>query len=314
MPLVQVNAVSDRPALAAGDGDLHEALARALTGAAADKPVTVLIHGFKFSPFRPGKSPHDHILALKPSRDCRKAVSWPRHLGFSGGRSDEGLCIAFGWEASGHIWRAYDEAARAGLALARLSQALRALRPGAQIDVVAHSLGARVALSALPHMAPGALRRAILMTPAELASRAGDALDTPAGQDAEVLNVTSRENDLFDFLLESLIAPHRLGDRTLGHGHPDPHDRWTDLQIDHAETLSSLGSLGLQIAPPARRVCHWSPYLRPGMFPLYRAVLDGSLPLALLRDRLPDAPDPRWSRLLTPPRGALPIPLLPKAP
>ncbi|MHC0053215.1 alpha/beta hydrolase [Actibacterium sp. D379-3] len=308
MPLVQVNAHKSLPFPAAG-GDLQADLARALHDVPPGAPVVILLHGFKFSPFRPGKSPHGHILSLTPDRDTPKVISWPRHLGFSGTRPDEGLCIAFGWEASGHIWRAYGEAARAGAALARLTAAIRTLRPGQQVDLLAHSLGARVALSALPHMAPGTLRRAILMAPAELSSRAGALLDTPAGHMAEFLNVTSRENDLFDFLLEGVIVPHRPRERSLGHNAP-LHPNWCDLQIDHADTLETLARLGHRIAPPARRVCHWSPYLRPGMFGLYRAFLDGSLPLAAL----PRARSPRWSRLLAPPRTAFPLPFAGKAP
>lgn len=308
MPLVHVNAIEDRPAPAAG-GDLHASLAHALARMPDAAPIVVLLHGFKYSPFRDGRGPHDHIMALSPDRSRPKTVSWPRHLGFTGKRANEGLCIGFGWEASGHIWRAYDEAARAGHALARLTDTLRTLRPGARIDVLAHSLGARVTLSALPRMQAGALNRAILMAPAELTSRAAQALDCPAGHAAQFLNVTSRENDLFDAMLESVIAPHRLSERSLGQISPE-HPRWRDLQIDHPEVIEGLARLGHRIAPPERRVCHWSPYLRPGMFPLYRAILEGRLPL----EALPQARSPRWSRLLAPPRMTRPLSFAGSAP
>lgn len=290
MPLVQINAHEDRPCPAAGD-DLHATLSAALADVPHGTPIVVMLHGFKFSPFAAHKSPHSHILSANP--DSPKAVSWPRHLGI--GR--DALCIAFGWKSDGSIWRAYREAARAGRALAQLSDTLRTLRPGQQIDIVAHSLGARVALSALPHMQAGALRRAILMAPAEMRSRATAALNSAAGQGAQFLNVTSRENDLFDLMLEALIAPHRPADRSIG-SHAPAHPQWRDLQIDHAETLSALTGLGHRIAPPARRVCHWSAYRRPGMFGLYRAFLSGHLPL----HALPQARSRRWSRLIALPR------------
>jgi hypothetical protein len=80
----------------------------------------------------------------------------------------------------------------------------------------------------------------------------------------------------------------------------------TTLQLDDAASLAALRRAGYRIAPPARLVCHWSPYLRPGVFPLYRAVLDGALGLGQLRALLPEQGAPRWSRL-TGRRGATPL-------
>lgn len=314
MPLVQINALGDDIAPANGAASARSVLAHALRHVPAEAPVVVLIHGFKFSPSHDRKTPHGHILSLSPDTECWKAISWPRHLGFTGASPDEGLCVAFGWEASGSIWRAYDEAARAGRALARLIDTIRALRPGQRVDVVAHSLGARVTLAALHHLPAAALRRAVLMTPAEMRSNATAALATPAGQTAEFLNITSRENDLFDFLLEWLVAPHRWGDRTLSQGACSECGNWLDLQIDHDEALRVLARLGSPIAEPSRRICHWSPYLRAGMFPLYHRFLRGELPLAVLRRALAHEPSPRWSRLFAPPRLSLPLPFIGKAP
>ncbi|KCV83268.1 hypothetical protein ATO10_00865 [Actibacterium atlanticum] len=304
MPVIHVNAHGARPLPAHGD-DLCKTLKSALYATEIDAPVTVMVHGFKYTPFEPARSPHNHIFSLTPDQSRAKSVSWPRHLGFDHGT--EGLCIGFGWDASGHIWRAYNQAADAGRALADLTHRLRALRPGVRINVVAHSLGARVMFCALPDMAPGALHRAILMTPAELSSRAAPALATPAGQTAQFLSVNSRENDLFDFMLESVMAPLRPSERSVGQNAP-AHANWHDLQIDHADTLHTLDQLGHRIAPPLRRICHWSTYLRAGLFPLYRAVLDGSLPL----NTLPAHTSPRWSRLLAPPRVTINLPFVGK--
>ena len=79
---------------------------------------------------------------------------------------------------------------------------------------------------------------------------------------------------------------------------------WLDLQIDQPETLKALASLGHHIAPPHLRVCHWSAYLRPGLFGLYRTLLCGpqTLTMAQLRMLLPRQTEPRWSRLLTLPQ------------
>ncbi len=313
MPLVQINAVKDRVALANGETP-EGLLRRRIRDLPAGAPVVILIHGFKFSPSRPGRSPHDHILSMTPDPHCWKALSWPRHLGFDANTPERGLCIAFGWEASGSIWTAYREAARAGRALAGLVRMIRQIRPDQPVDAMAHSLGARVVFTALPHLADAPLRRAVLLTPAEITDQAETALDTPAGQAMQVLNITSRENDLFDLMLEWTVALHRPGRRGLSYGVRHPRPNWLNVQIDNPRTLDALRGLGHAIAPPDRRICHWSPYLRPGVFSLYSAFLNGTLPLDALRPRLPETACPRWSRLLALPAVSLPLPFAGKAP
>ena len=310
MPLVQINA---GPEGLLTDPAADRALRGALAALPQGAPVVILIHGFKFSPSHPARSPHSHILSLAPDSGCRKALSWPRALGFDDSAPGDGLCIAFGWESSGTIWQAYKQAHRTGAMLAALIDAIRTLKPGQPVDVLAHSLGARVTLSALRHLPAGALRRAILMAPAETRGRAEAALDNPAGRSASFVNITSRENDLYDFLLEWLVAPHRPGERSLGHAGIATRDNWLTLQIDSAATVQALRDLGFPVAAPERRICHWSPYLRPGMFTLYTALLRSDFPLEHLRLRLPEAPSRRWSRLVAPPRVTLPLPFARKA-
>lgn len=300
MPLLRVNALGSTPV--AGDGSGVESLLASQLGLLPfGAGVLIMIHGFKFSPFTDLYSPHRHILSLTPETVDRKAVSWPRHLGYSGRRPDEGLCIAFGWHGCGSIWQAYRRAARAGHALSRLVQRIKALRPDLKIDLIAHSLGARVALAALPRLDADALRRVILMSPAELNSAAERMLATPAGRTAEFLAIASRENDLFDFLFERAIAPFAPTDRSLGHRMPDCTN-WVTLEIDHPATLQALRARRIKVAAPALRICHWSPYLRPGMFGLYRKFLAGQIGLEGLRACQPQQRHPRWSRLLAGPQ------------
>jgi len=254
-----------------------------------------MIHGYRFAPGLAGHCPHGHILSMNPPTGDRKATSWPRHLGLTG---DNGLAIGLGWEARGSVQGAYRRAAAAGRALAELATLIRQIEPARQIDVIGHSLGARVALQALPHARPGDFRRLILLAAAETRRPARAALDTPAGAWVEIVNVTTRENDLFDFALEWLVS---LGtDTALGQGPGRQQANWLDLQIDQPATLNVLERLGHALPPPPARICHWSPYMRPGIFALYRALMDGTLPLSALRAALPARRDRRWSRLVLP--------------
>lgn len=177
MALLKVNAQQDMPRLASGSGALVPPLAQAL---GAPGPVVILLHGYKFSPDVPDHCPHNHIFSLTPPRSCWKAVSWPRLLGF-GQPASRGVCIGFGWHARGSIWSAYDQAQTAAVALARLIRQIRQLDPQRPVHIVAHSLGARVALRALSHCHHGDLDRLILIAAAEFESHAARALNTPPG-------------------------------------------------------------------------------------------------------------------------------------
>lgn len=275
-----------------GPDGLHldrDRLAQRLALLPPHSPVVVMIHGWRYAPGISRDCPHGSILSLDPPPEDRRAVSWPRHLGLDG-RS--GLGIALGWPAKCDPWRAHLRAGRTGAALAEIARTVHALS-GRPLQVIAHSMGARVALAALPLIDPGQIGRLILLAPAETRGRALAALDTPAGRAVEVINVTTRENDLFDAGFEWGI---HLGLRTsIGQGLGRARARWHDLWIDQPQTLAGLAALGHPLADPPRRICHWSPYLRPGTIALYRALIDGRL---AARDLPLHRPARRWSRLI----------------
>jgi pimeloyl-ACP methyl ester carboxylesterase len=269
MTLVPINAVNDA---LSGLPRLRVVLATLPPHAR----ITVMIHGYKYTPGQPGRCPHDHIFSVDPKTTNTRVISWPGRLVLG----PDHLGIAFGWDGSGSLWRAWQMSARAGTQLARLMDVIA--DSGHQVDIVAHSLGARVALAGIAQASAGSVGKAILIAPAEFQGRSQAALAGPAGRQAQVLNVISGENAVYDRGLEWLVAPHRWGERTLGLGLDQNHPRWTDLRIDRACTRQALAATGYPIAAPNRRICHWSGYLRQGLFPLYRAVLEGKLPLPVL--------------------------------
>lgn len=302
MPLIKINSGPEGLYLHEKTGPPAQELQRALEGGG---PVILMLHGYKFTPGHSRACPHEHILSLTPRPDCRHGLSWPDALGAGRG---SGLAVAFGWPARGRIWSVYKRAAQVGHDLARLIRMIRQQAPHRPVHILAHSLGARVALSALPHLARGDLGRMILLSGAEYGAAAAAALECPAGRSTEIVSVTSGENDLFDFLLERAIAPPRPGARILSHGLTRPN--LLTLQLDKPGVLAGLSRLGFDIAPPEGRISHWSTYMRPGVFDLYRALLRAPdiWSFNRLRCALPGAPDPRWTRLLAPPEIRLPRP------
>lgn len=257
-------------------------------------PVVLMIHGWRYAPGIARDCPHGSILSLDPPRDDLRAVSWPRHLGLDG---RTGLGIALGWNAKCDPWRAHARAGRTGHAVAEIAGLVHALS-GRPVQIIAHSMGARVALAALAHAKPGQIGRMILLAAAESRAAALQSLATPTGRAVEVINVSTRENDLFDACFEWGI---HLGLRTsIGQGLGRALPNWHDLWIDQPATLAALGTLGHALRDPPRRICHWSPYLRPGTIALYRALIDGRV---TVRDLPRHQPARRWSRLVLGARG-----------
>jgi len=272
MALLSVNAAKNAGGFVpAGDRTLEAAL----DGLRPGEPATILIHGYRFCPSQPDHDPHRHILSLTPRTDCWKAVSWPRHLHLD--RQGKGLGIGFGWPAMGTLPDVANRAYEAGRRLGRMIDLVHRLRPDAPVNIVAHSLGARVALTALETAPPGVIRRIILMSGAEYRTAATRALSLPAAAQATVLNVTSGENAAFDLMFRLAVGPDVPFDHALsaGLGHLPG---CIDLAIDNATTRAALKDLGHRLRPPSTRICHWSGYMRPGLFAVYRRMLEISDP------------------------------------
>lgn len=308
MPILRLNAGPTGLTLNGSPGSVRSAIGSGLRSPAMGSgPVIILIHGCKYDPASPAFSPHSRIFAMQARRSSM--TCWPGALGFGAGDPDEGLAIAFGWPARGHLWRALRSAHVAGLQLGRVINDLKAIAPQRPVHVVTHSMGSEVILSALHALPAGAVQRIVTLSAASYVSCAVNALQTPAGRVAELFNITSRENDLFDSLYERLIAPPEHGDGAMGRGLNLANA--VNIELDCPQTLAALRMFGAQIAPARRRVCHWSSYTRPGALPFYARALrrPHSVPLPALRDALPLNPTPRWTRMLARPRFSFALPM-----
>ncbi|MEM1074552.1 MAG: alpha/beta hydrolase [Pseudomonadota bacterium] len=310
MPLLRINATQDGLALhdTSQPARLH---LRAMVH--VEGPAILMLHGYKYEPDHHFHCPHTKLFG--PHR-----LGWPRALGFGKDNQDEGLGIPFGWNARGSLRQVYARATALGTELANVIKQLREKNPSRSVHVIAHSLGAQATLSAMMYLPADSVDRVILLSGASYASFAHKMLATPAGQSAEVLNVTSRENDIFDAAFERLAPSKHSGDHAIGRGIHAPNV--ANLQLDCHDTLARMERLGFLISPANRRVCHWSSYTRPGVMTLYDTFLrhPHALPLQALINLLPDTTAPRWSRLWPPatpktsadsdasfPRPALPL-------
>ncbi len=299
--------------------DVGAGLRAALAGTGEDAPVVVLIHGYRWHPEEPGADPHRSLFALAPEAGHWKARSWPEGLGFADDAGESGLCIGFAWPASApHLRslvtggrngfaRVYARAGALGERLAELVRLVQRAAPGRPVDVLAHSLGARVALAALPHLAeaPG---RMILLGAAEFDRAArGFLTASPAPVAPQVYNVTARANDLYDLMFETFAPRGGWHDRAIGLGLADPLPGWIDLQLDRADVTAWINARGIALTAPEARLCHWSFYTREGALAVYQAILrrrPGWDVTGLRAAPCFGVQDPRWSRLLPRRRSA----------
>lgn len=246
-----------------------------------DAPIVIMLHGFKYDPEVAARDPQHHIFALNPRLGVKRAVSWPRRFGLLG---DQGLAIGFGWHARGTIWQAHQQASQAGQDLAQLIARLHAKGAARKINIVAHSLGARVALQAVQQAQRNSIGRVIMIAAALFEHELQSGLRSAAGQTAEFFNVRSQANTAFDLMLR-LALPH--WGRTVGSGRVQS-DQLLDVAIDDRYTQEALQALGFGAGKTRSRICHWSGYLRDDTCKLFSALLHRpkETPLRYLQARL----------------------------
>jgi hypothetical protein len=276
-------------------------------------PVVILIHGYMFDPSpeerAAGRDPHSLLFGMRDKGWPRPLVNWPRSLGFSARKAGGGLGIGFGWPAyAAHLAtlatqrrnslaEAYRRAGEAAEMLRELIAALHAIRPDLRFDMLAHSLGARVALGAIG--APG-VGRLLLLGAAEYAAVAEARAAGAPG--VSVYNFISRQNDPFDLAFEWLTpSPDTGRSGALGRAGLGGLRNWIDLQIDNPKLERWLAHRGLPLGRHAAPVCHWSFYTREGAMALYRTLIRDRADWSIAAMRAGAAPEeiaPRWSRFL----------------
>ena len=272
MPMLRINAAAQGLCLHGSEQPAHRLFkARSL----AAGPALIMVHGYKYSPFVEGRCPHKRLF---------HKGGWPHALGET---SD--LRVAFGWHARGGLRSAHTHAVERAAQLAALISHLRGCGP---VRIITHSLGATLVLAALPYLRAGDVERIVVLNGAAHLGLAQHALATPCGAQAQLFHITARENQFYDLGFETIIS----GSGSMARGLRAPNA--TRIQISDTRTLDGLADLGFAVAPPTRRVCHWSSYTRDGVMRLNAAILDGQVTFDQLRQlHLSSQPAtrPNWS-------------------
>ncbi len=266
--------------------DFRMHLAQALRHVPRHAPIVIMVHGYKYHPSHKCANPHKTLFAHN-DQNPSKTISWPLGLGFQKMTHDDGLAIGFGWEGRpsrkirpkprldsfAHV---YAQANRAGGHLARLIDCISELAPGRKVDILAHSLGARVTFSALMRVKSKNMGRIIFMGGAEYASVAERYFrHVNRSPELEFFCVRTRKNAFVDFLFETFAPRSHPKDRAIGFGYQGPSQNWMNIELDDPATLSMLAARGIGIskARSLKLVDHWGFYSRAGILSFYQHLL-----------------------------------------
>lgn len=241
----------------------------------------IMIHGYKFDSGDQNHCPHATMFNPDAVEQDYRTLSWPDAFHMAPADS---CAIGFAWPARGKLGSVYDLAARAGAELGQLIKALRLHHPEIPIHLMAHSMGARVALRAFHLLEAGDVERAILLFPAEYQVPTEATLSTDAGKACEILTIASHENTFYEFLFSWMkLAGAQMGP-AFG-GYQPARSNHVTLWIDRTDIIDALNSMDIRIGHRERRLCHWSAYTRTGIFDLYARWLfhPRQLPIATLQ-------------------------------
>ena len=262
------------------DAVLHD-LVRRLPPSA---PIVVLVHGYKYSRARSGSDPFRYVYAPVTIDPRMRFRSWPQGLGFTRQGITDGLCLCFAWPAHksdpltcqkgarGPFARVYNRAEVAGAALARVVDTLHAFSPHRSVDILAHSLGARVALQAMRYARRRSFGQVILMGGAEYVAAAESCISGPAGRNAQVYNITAAENDVFDAMFRWFGPAEFRHQPALGSGLAHRARNCVDIPLDHARTPTVMARRGVTLGATPGWLNHWGFYTRHGTMSLYRDI------------------------------------------
>lgn len=268
------------------------ALAGAVTDWVAERGsgrVVVLVHGYRWGQADPARAefdddPYRSIFALPDDLPAdRQIESWVPMVG-------PDAAIGFAWTSdpgffdyaaacwsNPYEYAVQDLAPQAAKALAAVLRAL--VDAGLTVDILAHSLGTRVAVQALAlaAAAPGGqatVRRAVMLGGAEYSV---DALQMARGVETDFYSFANRSDGVLDWGAAELGGSQRpnnsMVSRVIGFDGVKRLDNWIDFQLDLKDRNSAeqfrrwfdrLGGYRLSGEAAYGRGIHWSYFLNPG--------------------------------------------------
>ena len=183
---------------------------------------------------------------------------WPHPDLLEQARHQTGLAINFRWESVPHylgVWPdvngAYACAGQASRPLAGLVNLLGQLAPGRKIDLMVHSLGARVGFQALHQISAGNLGRFVTFAGVEFNAITLAALHKARPSAVSFYNITSAQVPFMHRAMHHLGPRPGPADALIARGFAFPRRNWIDIHMQEPQVSHPVQQLcaGLATGP-----------------------------------------------------------------
>lgn len=243
-------------------------------------PILIMVNGYGFAPGSARRDPHETIYAERDTAGEWQAKSWFNGFAQTSIARAGGLLIGFGWNArSAHalagpaIAQTYARAGPEARQLAKLINMIHNADPTRRVDIIAHSLGARVCLGSLANLKAANVGRIIMLGAAEYGAIALNAISSRAARHTQIYNIVARQNAVHDWVFDANAPRPGALDHSIGINFPFASSNWVDVIIDDARTQQKLCNTGIVVKTQGKVICPHSFHLDPSVFEFYDAIL-----------------------------------------
>jgi pimeloyl-ACP methyl ester carboxylesterase len=147
----------------------------------------------------------------------------------------------------------YDKAGKEADGLAYLINQLRVISPDSPVDVVAHRLGARVAIMAVRKARSKMWRRLLLSNALEFSARTLMAFDCPMGAHLKCYNIVAKDHSLTPFLFDRFGPKPGPADRPICYGYQFARTNWREVPEHSREATGLMLEMGANTLDFTRR-------------------------------------------------------------
>ncbi len=151
----------------------------------------------------------------------------------------------------------YDKAGLESAGLAYLINRLRQISPDSPVDVVAHRLGARVALMAVRKARSKMWRRLLLSNAFEFSAPTLLSLDCPMGTHLSCYNIVAKNHSLTPFLFDRFGPKPGPADRAICYGYKFAHSNWSEspeFSVAADKMMLEMGANAVAFATRSKRI------------------------------------------------------------
>lgn len=188
-------------------------------------------------------------------------MDWPHPDILAQAKASDGLAIQFLWDGLCSNWAAPFRAAAlyrtAGHRAAEFRQLLTLIGeidPQRKIDIMCHSLGARIGLMALRGLPKTvALSRVVCVSAVEFSAPTLVAVHAMQGRNVDFFNITTEEQPFFHQMMQRFGPQPGPKDLLLSRGFAFPQANWFEIRLDVPAVrnpLSQIGAIKLDLNRP----------------------------------------------------------------